>query len=118
MTKAEQTTTTPQALTPERIAELKIKHGPHLTAVEGQGAWLIFRKPTRHEYDRYTDKVYADRSQTRAASWELAQACIVDPGPQALTDAMDLEPAILLSHIGPAIHAMAGDEREPQRIKL
>jgi hypothetical protein len=110
--------TKPAPLTAERIAELKAKHGAHLTAVEGMSAWLIFRKPTRHEYDRYTDKVYADRSQTRAAAWELAQACIVEPGPQALTDAMDHEPAILLSHIAPAIHAMAGDEREPQRVKL
>lgn len=105
-------------LTPEKIAELKTKHGDQLTAVEGKNAWLVFRKPTRHEYDRYTDKVYADRAQTRVAAWELAQSCIVDPGPGALTDAMDLEPAILLSNIAPAIHAMAGDEREPRRVKL
>jgi len=105
-------------LTPEQIAELKTKHGDCLTAVEARNAWLIFRKPTRHEYDRYTDKVYADRAQTRAAAWELAQSCIVEPGPSALTAAMDLEPAILLSNIAPAIHAMAGDEREPRRVKL
>jgi hypothetical protein len=105
-------------LTPEQITALKSKHGEPLTAVEAKNAWLIFRKPTRHEYDRYTDKVYADRAQTRTAAWELAQSCLVDPAPDALTTAMDLEPALMLSNIAPAIHAMAGDEREPRRVKL
>lgn len=105
-------------LTQEKIADLKAKHGETLTAVEGTAAWLVFRKPTRHEYDRYIDKVTVDRGQTRSATWELAQACLVDPNAQALTDAMDSEPAILLSDIGPALHAMAGDDREKRRVKL
>lgn len=105
-------------LNADKIADLKAKHGDTLTAVEAKAAWLVFRKPTRHEYDRYLDRVMVDRAQTRQASWELAQACLVDPGPQALVDAMDAEPAILLSDIGPAIHAMAGDEREKRRVKL
>jgi hypothetical protein len=105
-------------LTDKEIAELKSKHGETLTAIEATAAWLIFRKPTRHEYDRYLDKVTADRGSVRVATWELAQSCMCAPSAAALTDAMDAEPALLMSEVGPALHAMAGDDREKRRVKL
>lgn len=105
-------------LTPERIDAAKAKHGDKLVAVEALNDWLIFRKPTRHEYDRYIDKITADRASVRVAAWELAQCTCVDPGPAALGDAMDLEPAILLSDIVPALNSLVGDDREKRRVKL
>ena len=105
-------------LEPEEIQALKDKHGHELTAVEGLTCWLVFRKPTRHEYDRYIDKITADKAQTRTAAWEMAQSCIVSPGPQALTEAMDAEPAILLANILPALNGMVGDDRTTRKVKL
>lgn len=107
-------------LSQERIDAVKSKHGGELRAVEALNDWLIFRKPTRHEYDRYVDKITADKANVRVAAWELAQSTIVDPvpGPAALGAAMDLEPAILLSDIIPALNSMVGDDREKRRVKL
>lgn len=107
-------------LSQERIDAVKAKHGDQLVAVEALNDWLIFRKPSRHEYDRYVDKITADKSNVRTAAWELAQSTIVDPvpGPAALSAAMDLEPAILLSDIVPALNSLVGDDREKRRVKL
>jgi len=105
-------------LTPEQIADLKTKHAGPLRALPALAAWLVFRRPSRHEYDRYLDTIAADQSRMRMAAWELAQACLVSPGPAALTDALDAEPAILLSDVLPLLNAMAGDERERTIVKL
>jgi len=107
-------------LTPAEIEAIKAKHPGELRAIEALNAWLVFRKPSRHEYDRYIDQVTADKSAARKAAWELAQSCIVHPeaGPAALTTAMDAEPAILLADILPAINDLAGDGREKRRVKL
>lgn len=107
-----------QDLTEEEIAELKAKHGDPLRAVEALNAWLVFRKPTRHEYDRYTDKLTGDQAKMRSAAWELAQACIVAPDKAALTAAMDAEPTILIADILPALNDMAGDGREKRTVKI
>lgn len=107
-----------ERLDPKLVVELKAKHGDTLTAIRALSGWLVVRPATRGEYERYQDKVAADRSGVRRHTWELAQSCIVHPGPQGLTDAIDREPAILLSHVGPAIHGMAGDDREPETEKL
>ncbi len=107
-------------LSQERIDAVKAKHGEHCVALEALNDWLIFRKPTRGEYDRYIDQITADKSNVRKAAWELAQSTIVDPSPGAgaLTTAMDLEPAILLSDIVPALNSLVGDDREKRRVKL
>lgn len=102
----------------EKIDKLKAQYGKELVAIEALNSWLVFRKATRHEYDRYVDRITADRSNTREAAWELAQATIVDPGPAALKDAMELEPAILLGDILPAMNGLVGDDRAKRKVKL
>ena len=76
-------------LTEEQIAELKSKHAV-MEGIEGPSCWLVFRKPTRHEYDRYLDSILADKSKARTSAWQLAQDTIVFPNAQALTDALNI----------------------------
>lgn len=107
-----------EPLTAEKITELRSKHGAKLTAIESAVGWLIFRKPNRHEYQRFIDKIAADRGSTWESGWEIAQSTLVEPGPQGLTDAIEAEPSILIGDILPAIHALAGEDKQRQRVKL
>lgn len=102
-------------ITESEAEELRAKHGATLRAVEAASEWIVFRKPTRHEYDRYLDTITSDRGKTREAAWQLAQSCCVRG---ALKDAMEAEPAILLADFLPALNDMAGDGREKRTVKL
>lgn len=104
-------------LTEEQIAELKSKHAV-MEGIEGPSCWLVFRKPTRHEYDRYLDSILADKSKARTSAWQLAQDTIVFPNAQALTDALEAEPAILLDNILPLVSRLAGDGKDRASLKL
>lgn len=95
-------------LTPETIADLKSEHGPVLTAVKSAKGTLVFRKPTRGEYDRWRDQTIADKSQQSRFDRELAASCIVWPSEDAFREAIDDQPAMLGVEIIGAITAMAG----------
>lgn len=100
------------------IEKLKLSHGHHLALVTtSTGAELVFRKPKRQEYNAWYDKAQSDPS---AAAYSLALQCIVHPGQEALTLALDSQPALLQQPNGvlDAITDLAGlgvKENAPQK---
>jgi hypothetical protein len=98
----------------QEVAQLKAKHGPDLTCVAG----IVFRKPTRSEWDRYTDQLLAkkDSNMSRAAR-EIATACAVWPGPSAFAEALDRRPTLLLNEFLSAITDMANNDEEEVEVK-
>ena len=100
------------------VAELKAKHGDELGYVDAKACTLIFRKPTEPEHSRMLDKIAASSgAQARVAMRELAMCCVVFPGADALREAIDAEPAILMSDVAPLLNELSG-ERERERGKL
>jgi malonyl CoA-acyl carrier protein transacylase len=92
----------------QQIAELKSKHGPDLVLVPVGDADLVFRKPTRHEYDRWFDKMQVDKGSSSAHAREMAQATLVHPGKDELSSALDAQPGMLTTTIIDAITDLAG----------
>jgi hypothetical protein len=79
-------------LTDEKIAELKAKH-PTLIMVEAahDGTALVFRKPTRHEYDRWQDSDKKTKDHR-----ELASSTLVFPeNPAEFMAILDRLPGLL-----------------------
>lgn len=97
-----------QELTPDIVADLKTKHGPHLTAIRARKQTLVFRKPTRGEYDRWRDQTIADKSQQSRFDRELAKACIVWPSEDAFSEALEDQPAMLGIEVVGALTSLAG----------
>lgn len=95
--------------TEAEIQKLKAEHGPELRLVAG----IVFKKPNRATWDRYTDQLLAkkDSNMSRAAR-EIATACAVWPGPSALVEALDRRPTLLLNEFLSAITDMANDDEE------
>lgn len=90
-----------------KIAELKGKHGKNLRGVElPNGVTLVFRKPSRMEYDRFTDTVSDSNKSTPAR--ELAKSCLCFPDESALNEALDEYPALLLNEILLALKDLSG----------
>jgi hypothetical protein len=89
------------------ISELKEKHGDALVAVEASGVTLVFKRPTRGEFDRWFDK---RSDHGTAAARELAQACLVYPARDEMIAALDQRPAMLMCRGGilDAITELAG----------
>lgn len=96
------------ALTPEIILELKSKYGQNLRAVRAEKHTLVFRKPSRGEYDRWRDQLSVDRSQISRVDRELAKACVVWPGEQSFDEVLEDQPAVLGADIIPALTSLAG----------
>lgn len=92
----------------QQIAELKSKHGPDLVLVPVGDVDLVFRKPTRHEYDRWFDKMQVDKGSSSAHAREMAQATIVLPGLDGLAAALDSKPGMLTTTIIDAITDLVG----------
>lgn len=100
------------------IAELKERHGPVLMAVEfPDGETLVFRKPTRFEYDRFRDTFNPDGNKV-APIRELAKSCIVHPSEQILNECLDRYPAVLGNEIFHCLQDMAGHHLEIATKKL
>jgi len=100
------------------IAKLKAQHGNDLIAVfTGDGSQLVFRKPSRLEYDRFYDKREDKPSESGR---ELAQCCVVHPGTDALFSTLDKQPALLMCFNGivSSITKLAGFEGVPAAKKL
>lgn len=100
------------------IASLKAKHPGPLAYVEAEQGELVFRKPTRDEYERFQDKMAADNGNVTRHLRELASCCLVHPNAAALHAAMEAEPALLVDDIAPLIHELAGMGKARAKGKL
>ena len=97
-------------ITAEKFNELEIKHGDLFTAETGQGVFL-FRRATKPEYRRATDKVQRKGQDAISGMEELASCCVVYPDRAEVLSHLDrypgLAPVLFL-----AINQVAeGDER-------
>jgi hypothetical protein len=91
----------------KKIAELKAKH-KDLQAVETPNGSLVFRKPSRAEYDRWFDKTQSTPGERTAAARELAQSCLVFPDRDGFIAILDEWPALLCAEVLSACTAGAG----------
>lgn len=97
------------------IDELKAKYGEdNLVAIEAAGQVMIFRRPTRIEYDRWFDKASSGDKNPSAAARELAQSALVYPTRTDMISVLDKLPAILQCKGGilDSITSLAGMNRE------
>ncbi len=105
-------------LSEEKIAELKSKHGDDLRLVEAaDGTARVFRKPSRHAYDRWFDK---RESKPSEAAREIAQDCLAFPDYGTLLSTLDKQPALLMGGGGviDAVTQLAGVGMAPEVKKL
>jgi hypothetical protein len=105
-------------LDPKIVEDLKAKHGPNLCGVKTRdGAVLVFKRPSRQEYDRWFDT--RDKAPSSAAR-ELAQACLVYPERNDMIAALEAQPALLMCKggISDAITDLAGLDQETELKKL
>jgi hypothetical protein len=98
----------PSALDPQLVAKLKEQHGPYLIAVHAKKHILVFRKPTRGEYDEWSDKTHSDKAQQSRHNRELAKRTVVHPSEDALQEVLDDQPALLGAEILSAVTQLAG----------
>lgn len=92
----------------KKIDELKEKHGSSLSLVEAPTGELVFRKPTRTEYDRWFDKNQSDKTQATKHARELVKACRVYPDEAGLDAALDATPALTACECLNACTQLAG----------
>lgn len=90
------------------IDKLKAQFPQGLVLVSAEKSDLVFRKPTRHEYDRWFDKMQVSKGEASAHARELAQATIVYPDTATLATVLDNEPGILTTTLVDAITDLAG----------
>lgn len=104
------------ALDEKTIEDLKSKHA-ELMSVEEDGTTLVFRRPTRAEYDRWFDK--RNERPTDSAR-ELAQSTLVHPKREEMIELLDRKPALLMCAGGvlDVITKMAGIGSDPVAKKL
>jgi hypothetical protein len=88
-------------LTPEKISELKSKHGDKLAMVTTPLGELVFRKPDRAAYDKWSDDNAAGKPRSGTAR-ELAQHCLVFPEWVAFVAILDELPGLLNGEISTA----------------
>ncbi len=90
-----------------KIDELKAKHGP-LACVIVNDTVLVFRKPSRTEYDRWFDKNASNKPESSKHARELAKACRVLPDEAGLDAVLEAKPAILMCEVLNSITGLAG----------
>jgi hypothetical protein len=105
------------------IQGLKEKHGSALSTVEGPKGTLVFRKPTRAEYDRWFDKNHASKNDASKNARELVKACIVYPstgpsGEEAVDSALEAKPALLMAEFLSAVTGLCGLDEDFEVKKL
>jgi len=91
-------------LTPEKIEELKAKHTVPMMVV---GDSIVFKRPSRAEYDRWADAKVAGGPQTVNAR-QLAQSCLVHPTWDEFIAVLDQTPSLLLNECLDAMIELAG----------
>lgn len=77
----------------ETIARLKAAHGG-LVAVQGPSCKLVFRTPTRVEWERFVDDVSSERKSKAVSIRALAVACGVWPDAATIHAAFEKMPGI------------------------
>lgn len=92
----------------KKIQELKDAHGSELVSVDVDGTVLVFRKPTRTEFDRWIDKTRSDNANGSKHARELVKSCRVYPDEPSLDAALERRPAMLTSTLLDAVTEMAG----------
>lgn len=93
------------ALTPDKIAEIKANHGN--TPLMAVGDLIVFKRPSRAEYDRWVDAKVAGSPQSVNAR-QFAQACLVFPTWDQFTEILNERPSILLNECLDALIELAG----------
>jgi hypothetical protein len=104
------------SLTPEKIKELKDAHGD-LVCVESKSGPLVFRRPTRTEYDRWFDLMQSDKGNASRHARQLAKACRVYPDEQGFDAALDRQPALCSREILDAVTELAGLGDDEVKVK-
>ncbi len=84
-------------LTQEVIAELKAKHGEELVLLKSTKGPLVFRKPTRVEWEHYKDQLMSDKRGKSQSTTERAfvTGCFVWPDGGTLSAAFEEKPGII-----------------------
>ncbi len=91
----------------DQVDALKRDHG-ELRLISARIGDLVFRKPKRVEWDKYTDKMGSDNGNRSTHSRELAQSCLVFPTPEGMREILDDQPALLLNEVIDTLGEMAG----------
>lgn len=94
-------------ITQEKIDELKAQYGA-LSLVEAPKGDIVFRKPSRGEYDRWFDKNNSDKAKATQHARELVKACRVFPDEQGLDAILDDCPSLTACECLNAITGMCG----------
>lgn len=92
----------------KKIEDLKAKHGTDLAMVESRKGPLVFRRPTRTEYDRWRDETRNEPENSSRHARQLAKATLVFPDEAGFDAALDDQPAILCREVLDCICEMAG----------
>jgi len=92
----------------KKIEELKANHGNELVLIESRKGPLVFRKPTRAEYDRWRDQVRSDGGNSSQHARELAKATLVHPDESGFDAAINDQPAILCQEVLDGVCELAG----------
>lgn len=95
------------ALSAEKIAQLKQAHGPLMSVEIEGGADLVFKQPSRAEYDRWVDSKVAGGPATINAR-QLAQSCLVEPTYDQFIEILAARPSLLLNEVLDALLELAG----------
>jgi hypothetical protein len=105
-------------LTPEQVADLKEKHGSKLACVESPSGPLVFRKPTRSEFDRWFDANHSDKANATKHARQLIKACRVFPDEAALDAALDATPSLTACECLTACTGLCGMQESFQSRQL
>jgi hypothetical protein len=76
----------------KKIAELKATHGEHLALVEVDGHDVVFKKPTRAQFNRFREAIAA--GQPVAAGGQLLMDTLVAPDWKRLVALIEDAPAL------------------------
>jgi hypothetical protein len=100
-----------------KIAELKNLHGSKLRAVECEdGSVLVFKAPSRANYDRFVDKKVSAPEAISIAARELAQSCLVLPTRDEFIKILDATPGLLMNEIVEAVLDMATGNAQVKKL--
>ena len=110
---------TEETLTAEAIATIKGQFGSELRAVTTSLGIIVFRKPTREEWDRWQDKNLLGKENASRDARELCQSCLAGncTTPDMLA-CLDAQPGLLQGPFMNAVAAMAGLKDESEVKKL
>lgn len=103
-------------LSENTIRDLKTKHGDNLAAIDCGDVVLVFRGPTRDEFDRWFDRSSNERT---SAARELAQSCVVYPGLDDMRACLDRSPGLLMRKGGilDVVTDLAGFDDQRDKVK-